>query len=155
MHPFLERSNCMESGRPERESIVVSGRGMAAEGIWEKMLAQLQEHGYGEDDIFAVRLAFEEAFANAVKHGNKMDLSKEVRVDYSITSEQAEITISDQGGGFDPEGIPDPRRCENIYKSQGRGVLLIRSYMDEVVFNPQGNCVYMKRRRRLDDAEKN
>ena len=111
----------------------------------EEVLAKLSEKGFGKDDIFAVRLTLEEAFLNAVKHGNKMDSSKTIKVDYSVSENKLEITITDQGLGFKPDKIEDPRFGENLFKPGGRGLLLMNSYMDMVKYNEQGNSVHMIR----------
>ena len=72
-----------------------------------------------------------------------MDPSKEIKINYSIGNDKVEITMTDQGDGFDPDSVPDPRRKENLYKASGRGLFLIMAYMDEVKFNKKGNSLYM------------
>lgn len=104
-------------------------------------MPKLKAHNFSEDEIFAVHLAMEEAFINAVRHGNKMDPQKEVKIDYLVDDEKLEISMTDEGRGFDPNVVPDPRCGENLYKAGGRGLLLIRSYMDVVEFNKSGNRV--------------
>ena len=94
-----------------------------------------------------MHLALEEAFINAIKHGNKMEPSKAVKIDYSIEPDKIEICMTDEGEGFDPEVIPDPRYGDNLYKPAGRGMLLMRSFMDVVEYNKQGNSVRMIRYR--------
>ncbi len=93
--------------------------------------------------IFAVHLSLEEAFVNAIKHGNHEDPQKSIRVECLITPDKFDVSIADEGFGFDPNGIPDPRRNSNLYKTTGRGVLLIQSYMDLVEYNSRGNCIHM------------
>jgi serine/threonine-protein kinase RsbW len=93
-------------------------------------------------------LALEESLFNAARHGNKLDPEKTVTVDFLINSEKIDLTVTDQGDGFDPEELPDPRKHENLYKYGGRGVLLMRSYMDVVEFNEKGNQVHMVKYRR-------
>ncbi len=109
------------------------------------ILAELKVNNFSEDDIFAVRLALSEAFLNAVKHGNKRDPAKEIKIDYSVNPDEIKISMTDEGNGFDPDCVPDPRCDENLYKDEGRGLLLMRSYMDVVEFNEQGNRVRMVR----------
>ena len=115
----------------------------AAERLSSELLEKARLQGFEEEDLFAIHLALEEAFVNAVKHGNQLDPDKRVFVQCSVTSEKFDITITDQGPGFDPTGLPDPRCPENLCKSSGRGVLLIRAYMDQVDYNPKGNQVHM------------
>jgi len=109
----------------------------------QDLLASLEQFEFGEDAIFAIHLALEEAFLNAVKHGNHNDSEKFIDVECLITPEKFDISISDEGFGFDPDGIPDPRCNGNLYKASGRGILLIQSYMDVVEYNSRGNCVHM------------
>jgi serine/threonine-protein kinase RsbW len=92
-----------------------------------------------------VHLALEEAFLNAIKHGNRMDPAKKVVIDYLVDQEKVEIRMTDEGAGFDPRRIPDPRVGENLYRPEGRGLLLIRSYMHTVEFNERGNSLRMIR----------
>lgn len=109
----------------------------------EELIGKLAEHGFDEDSIFAIHLALEEAFLNAIKHGNHGDSAKTIDVQCLVTPEKFDISISDEGYGFDPDGIPDPRCNGNLYKASGRGILLIQSYMDVVEYNARGNCVHM------------
>jgi serine/threonine-protein kinase RsbW len=105
--------------------------------------ARLLELGYDEDKRWAVRLALEESLVNAMKHGNRLDPARSVRVTYHISSEKAEVRIADQGPGFDPGQVPDPTADENLHKPCGRGIMLMRSYMDAVTFSAGGSEVYM------------
>jgi len=130
---------------PNNYSVVVESRPAAIGDVCRQILSKLQGNSFSEDDIFAIHLALEEAFINAVTHGSKMDPGKEVQIDYSVGSDKIEISITDQGEGFDPQQVPDPRVGENLYKPDGRGLLLINSYMDVVKYNERGNRVYMVR----------
>jgi serine/threonine-protein kinase RsbW len=88
-------------------------------------------------------VALDEAFVNAVKHGNKFDSRKLVRVTADVSPEEARFTIEDEGEGFDVSAIPDPLDPENLFKTSGRGVLFIYSIMDEVKYNERGNRLTM------------
>jgi serine/threonine-protein kinase RsbW len=109
------------------------------------ILDECQKHHFGQEDIFAIKLALEEALVNAVKHGNRLDSAKCVRVQYQVTDQRADIAIEDQGCGFNPADLPNPTSDENLEKSTGRGILLMRAYMSSVVFNPAGNRVTLTR----------
>jgi serine/threonine-protein kinase RsbW len=135
----------MTSETPTSYSLVVESKPSEVVRVCDEVLAKLKEKGFGKDDIFAVHLTLEEAFLNAVKHGNKQDPAKKVMVDYSVTHEKLEITVTDQGNGFKPDNVADPRFGENLFKPGGRGLLLMNSYMDVVKYNEQGNSVYMVR----------
>ena len=133
----------MTSDAPIRCSITVQSTPTVLDGLYRQILDKLRENEFSEDDIFGVHLAFEEGFINAVKHGNKMDDSKTVKVEYSISQEKVEISITDQGKGFSPDSVPDPREGDNLYRPDGRGLLLIDAYMDTVEYRAPGNCLYM------------
>jgi serine/threonine-protein kinase RsbW len=135
----------MVSRAPINFSIVVKSRPSAVVEVCEQVLSKLETNGFDKDDIFAVHLALEEAFLNAVKHGNKMDPNKEVKIDYSIDLDKIEISLTDEGEGFEPSSVADPRYGEDLYKPGGRGLLLMNSYMDVVKFNERGNSLYMVR----------
>jgi len=111
------------------------------------ILAECTKQGFSQDDLFAIRLALEEALINAVKHGNDGNPTKVVRVRYRITADGLEVVIEDEGLGFDPATLPDPTSDENLTVPAGRGILLMRAYMDTVVFSPKGNSVRMTKRR--------
>ena len=133
----------MTSKASINRKIVVESVPSAVEGVCERILAELKANNFSEDDIFAVHLAVEEAFLNAVKHGSKMDPNKEITIHYSVGADEVEISMTDQGNGFDPNIVPDPRCGENLYKTDGRGLFLMRSYMDRVEYNKRGNRVRM------------
>ena len=135
----------MASEAPINCSIVVESRSSAVVDVCKQILSRLEEHNFDEDDIFAVHLTLEEAFLNAVKHGNKMDPTKKIKVDYAIGSDKVEISITDEGSGFEPEAVVDPRVGAGLYEPGGRGMLLMNSYMDIVRYNEQGNSVFMVR----------
>lgn len=130
---------------PQTHSIEVESRMSVIDKVSEQILSELEGNGFSKEDIFAVHLALGEAFINAVKHGNKMDPAKKVKIEYSVGSDKIEVSVTDEGDGFDPEAIPDPRAGKNLYKPDGRGLFLMKSYMDAVQFSEGGNCVYMVR----------
>jgi len=135
----------MAAESPVQCSLVVESEPSALSRPCRQILSALQAKGFSQDDIFAVHLALEEAFLNAVKHGNKMDASKKVTVEYVVDQEKVEISITDEGEGFDPAGIPDPRVGENLYRPEGRGLLLISSYMHIVEYAERGTRLRMVR----------
>jgi len=78
-----------------------------------------------------------------MKHGNKLDRSKTVHIQARITPRRAEITIEDEGPGFDRRSVPDPTTEENLCKCSGRGILLIEAYMDKAIWSKHGRRVKM------------
>jgi serine/threonine-protein kinase RsbW len=119
----------------------------AIRSIEREVLSRLGDLGYDEDHLFAVRLALEEAVVNAMKHGNGFDPTLSVRVSYRAGPDRIEIRVTDEGGGFDPAAVPDPTADENLERPCGRGIMLMRCYMDEVAFSPEGNEVLMVKHR--------
>src|ERR1700719_2430999 len=94
------------------------------------------EAGFDEDQVMQISMAVREAAVNAVLHGNAYDPDKKVKLDFERTSSDLVITIRDQGKGLDLNKIPDPLAPENLLKTSGRGIFLIRSFMDEVHIHP-------------------
>jgi len=90
--------------------------------------------GLDEDERFHLTMAVREAAVNAVLHGNEYDPAKQVAVTLENTGKSLVITVSDQGKGLDPSTLPDPLAPENLLRGTGRGIFLIRSFMDEVHF---------------------
>ena len=101
------------------------------EAASEKLAA---DAGLDEDQRFHVTMAVREAAVNAVLHGNEYDPSKQIAVSLENTGASLVFKIADQGRGLDPDTIPDPLAAENLLRGTGRGIFLIRSFMDEVHF---------------------
>jgi serine/threonine-protein kinase RsbW len=108
-----------------------------------EILDRMKALGYDEDRCFAVRLAFEEALVNAMKHGNAMNPARRVRLRYRVLADRVEIHVCDEGRGFNPCKVPDPTSEENLHKPCGRGIMLMRSYMDKVSYGGSGREVHM------------
>lgn len=125
------------------QTVVIPSDLKQARAVAEEVLAKAQRLGYSEQSIFALKLAMEEALINAIKHGNSNDPSKSVRVVYCIDAARASIRVRDEGPGFQPEQVPDPTAAENLERPSGRGIMLMRAFMDEVEFNEVGNEVHM------------
>jgi serine/threonine-protein kinase RsbW len=115
-------------------------------GVLQYLLERVAKLGLITPEGSNLFVALDEAFVNAVKHGNKNDPTKLVRVGAELSPKEACFTIEDEGEGFDVATIPDPRDPANLFKSSGRGVLLIYNIMDEVEYNAQGNRVKMVKR---------
>ena len=115
--------------------------------VENKILKSAEDFGFNSADMFAIRLCLEEALTNAVRHGNNGDDSKSVIVKYRFEGKDLDLIIEDQGKGFNPEGVPDPRCEQNLCKPGGRGLLLMKSYMDKVEYVGKGNVVHMVKRR--------
>ena len=94
-----------------------------------------------DEELFSIKLALEESLVNAIRHGNKLDTSKKVIVSYGFEGDNLKIEVEDEGSGFDYDHLPDPTDPQNIERPHGRGVMLMRHYMDTVHFNGIGNAV--------------
>ena len=90
--------------------------------------------GFDEDTVSHIAMAVREAAVNAVLHGNSYDKMKHITASFETTTDSLIIRIADQGSGLDPETLPDPLAPENILRGSGRGIFLIRAFMDEVNF---------------------
>jgi serine/threonine-protein kinase RsbW len=93
-----------------------------------------QKAGVDEDELFKITMAVREAAVNAVLHGNAYDPDKRITASFENTGQSLVIRIADQGKGLDPATLPDPLAPENLLRGSGRGIFLIRSFMDEVHF---------------------
>jgi serine/threonine-protein kinase RsbW len=112
--------------------------------------AEARRLGFGEEALFGIDMAVREAVTNAVLHGNKLDESKPVEISFSHTGSEFVITVRDRGVGFDPAGVPDPTAEQNLLKASGRGILFMRSFMDDVAWGRHeegGTLVWMMKRK--------
>lgn len=130
----------MERGESERIEITISSR---FENI--ELVQVIAEHlcenaGLDEDGSHWIGMAVREAVANAIKHGNKLDVGKKVSATFDLRGLQLEITIADEGKGFDPETVSDPLNPKNLMKTSGRGIFYMRTFMDQInySFRPEG-----------------
>jgi serine/threonine-protein kinase RsbW len=128
------------------ERTIPSKRG-AGRTIIDEVLAQLEHRQWSPHESFSVRMALEEAIVNAIKHGNQLDGRKKVRIVCKMSAARLWIRISDEGRGFDPRQVPDPTDPENLEMPSGRGIMLMRSYMNRVEYNDVGNVVEMEKER--------
>jgi serine/threonine-protein kinase RsbW len=130
----------MERGESERIEITISSR---FENI--ELVQVIAEHlcenaGVDEDGSHWVGMAVREAVANAIKHGNKLDIRKKVNATFDLRGFELEITISDEGEGFDPQTVSDPLNPQNLMKTSGRGIFYMKTFMDQITysFSPGG-----------------
>jgi serine/threonine-protein kinase RsbW len=127
--------------------IVIPSEPSEARRVQEEIERQLKASRYSDHEVFSIKLALEEALVNAIKHGNRCDRSKKVHIAYNVLPERFDILISDEGNGFDPQEVPDPTAIENLERPCGRGLMLMRYYMNYVSFNSSGNAVSMTKLR--------
>ena len=128
------------------QSLTIASELTAARQVEQHLITQLRQRNCPQDILFAIRLALEEALSNAIKHGNGLDPSKTVTVEFSVGPDELCIVVTDQGAGFDPSGVPDPTTDDHLEQPNGRGIMLMRAYMDQVDYNSRGNEVRMVKR---------
>ncbi len=106
--------------------------------------------GIGEEGAFGIDMAVREAVTNAVLHGNRQDKNKTIELTLKSLPDAVEISVHDQGPGFNPKEVPDPTKEENILKTSGRGIFFMRSFMDEVdwLIRPEGGTTVRMRKQR-------
>jgi len=111
--------------------------------VLEYLLDRVSKLGLVEIEQSNLFVALDEAFVNAVRHGNRNDPDKLLRVTAELSATEAIFTVEDEGDGFDVHEIPDPTDPDNLFKSNGRGVLLIYNIMDEVEYSDRGKKLKM------------
>ncbi len=109
--------------------------------------------GFGDEGRLDVGLAVREGAINAMKHGNRLDPEISVQLRFALSDKEIRITITDQGEGFVPEETPDPTTSENLWRSSGRGLLLIRSLVDEVSFKRKKTGMELTLAKKLAGSE--
>ncbi|HEY5609761.1 MAG TPA: ATP-binding protein [Thermoanaerobaculia bacterium] len=121
----------------ERIEITISSR---FENI--ELVQVIAEHvcenaGLDDDGSHWIGMAVREAVANAIKHGNKLDIQKKVHATFDVNARQLAIVIVDEGDGFDPSTVSDPLNPQNLMKTSGRGIFYMKTFMDRVDFTFQ------------------
>jgi serine/threonine-protein kinase RsbW len=97
-----------------------------------------RQTGLTDDQLYDVGVAIRETVINAIRHGNRQDVARQVSVEWRGSARDGlSVLVSDEGSGFDPEAIADPLAPENLMKGSGRGLLFMRAYMDEVDISPR------------------
>lgn len=128
------------------EVILPSRRG-AHQPLMEEILQELEKRGWNGRDYFGVQMALEESLTNAIRHGNKLDESKQVSVECKLSDTNFWMRVEDQGEGFIPADVADCTIDACLERHGGRGMLLIKSYMTRVEHNERGNCITMHKTR--------
>lgn len=140
---------------PKRLVVTIPSNLTAGRAVQKQILDDVRRIGVESNAFFAINLALEEALANAIRHGNRLDPGKSVHIEAEVTPRRVEILIEDQGPGFDRSSIPDPTADENLEKCSGRGILLIESYMSNVTWDRGGRRLRMVKELEPHPAPKN
>lgn len=116
--------------------------------VIKRVLDYLETNHWPSRDLFGIHLAMEEALMNAIKHGNRNQKDKKVSVSIAITAQRFYCRITDQGDGFALDDVPDPTCQDALECESGRGLALIRNYMDQAIHNESGNSIELIRERK-------
>jgi serine/threonine-protein kinase RsbW len=138
----------MKANAKLHASLVLASRFENIEVAERALLDLCHRAGCAEDEEYWLVTALREAVANAVRHGNRQDPDRLVRVAYTIANSTVTIRVEDEGEGFDPADIPDPTDPENLLRPSGRGIFYMRQFMNRVDFGPTaagGTAVVMVR----------
>nr|WP_320117771.1 ATP-binding protein [uncultured Marinifilum sp.] len=110
----------------------------------EKLIDDItSSHNISSEIYGKISVAIIEAVNNAILHGNRLDVSKKVKIEYNIDEEAIQFIVEDEGTGFDFANIPDPTLPENLEKTHGRGIFLMNHLADDIEFNENGTLVEM------------
>ena len=143
LHPQIPLTvETTELSLPSRIETVAAAAAAVAEFVGRS--------GVSDDAAFGIDMAVREAVTNAVLHGNRQDENKTVDLVLKSSPDAVEISVHDQGPGFNPEDVPDPTANENILKTSGRGIFFMRTFMDEVdwLIRPEGGTTVRMLKRR-------
>lgn len=143
LHPQIPLTvDTTELSLPSRIETVATAAAAVAEFIGRS--------GISDEAAFGIDMAVREAVTNAVLHGNRQDENKTVDISLKSSPDAVEISVHDQGPGFNPEEVPDPTATENILKTSGRGIFFMRTFMDEVdwLIRPEGGTTVRMLKRR-------
>jgi serine/threonine-protein kinase RsbW len=110
------------------------------------VLRAMDSFGYRDEDIRKMKIVMNEILANAIGHGNRDDHSKKVALGHKIDGKSIEVAVMDEGEGFDPCAIPDPTLPENLGRDRGRGLYIVRKYVDTIEFNARGNRIKIRKK---------
>ena len=143
------RSLPLTDGTTSRVSLTLDSTLASVETVEETALGFARTAGFDLDMAGHLAMVAREAAANAIVHGNKFDTARQIIATFELTPADLIVTVADQGAGLDPDTIPDPLAPENLLRSSGRGVFLMRTFMDQVTFrnlNPGTEITLTKHR---------
>ena len=131
--PIANRGN----GKMEKIHITLESTLQSVDEAETMVMEQANQVGFDDDEQHQIGMAVRECMVNAVVHGNRYNKKKQVHLDVERTGTGIAVTIGDEGEGFDLSSLPDPTSPENLLRQSGRGILLIRAFMDEFDLHPR------------------
>jgi serine/threonine-protein kinase RsbW len=145
----MDKTDQLTDGTASHVTLNLESTLASVETVEQTALDFARRAGFDDDLGSNIAMVVREAAVNAVVHGNKYDPAKSVKASFELTPGQLLIRIADQGEGCDPDTIPNPLAPENLMRSSGRGVFLMKAFMDEVHFRqltPGTEITLVKRR---------
>jgi len=138
-----------EDAEPRRisENHQLQGNRESMDFVQHAILGTMESFDYVEEDLFAVRIAIEEAIANAVLHGHQGDQERLIDIEWTITEKEVSMVVCDSGRGYDESSVPDPTADENLTLPSGRGLAMINAFMSDVSISDGGRRIEMARKR--------
>jgi serine/threonine-protein kinase RsbW len=126
-----------ESGNVEKTHITLDSTLESVDKAEAIAMEEARKLGFDEDEQQQIGMAVRECVVNAVVHGNRYSKNKKVHLDTERSKDRLVFTIGDEGQGFDVNSVPDPLAPENLLNQSGRGIMLIRAFMDEFDLHPR------------------
>ena len=124
------------SQQPRRVDVTLDSK-VESVDLGEELARQVADTaGFDEDEQYKISMAVRECVINALKHGNRGDESKRVQLKFSLQPDRLVVQVGDQGRGFDLAAVPDPLADDNLLRCSGRGLFLVRCFMDELRVGP-------------------
>ena len=138
-----------EDAEPRKisENHQLQGNRESMDFVQHAILGTMESFKYVEEDLFAVRIAIEEAIANAVLHGHQGDQERLIDIEWTITEKEVSMVVCDSGRGYDESSVPDPTADENLTLPSGRGLAMINAFMSDVSISDGGRRIEMARKR--------
>src|SRR5215469_5204907 len=132
----------MSLKEPRRFELTIPSRLEEMEAVHSVIQQAIAAFSLSDELAHWIELSISESMINAIQHGNKADPAKEATLKISSNGDSIEIIVEDQGGGFKMDKVADPTDTANLLKPSGRGILIIRSFMDEVDLSERegGGC---------------
>jgi serine/threonine-protein kinase RsbW len=126
-----------KGGKPEGTETELESSLQSVDKAEAVVLQEAKKLGFDDDEQHQIGVAVRECMVNAVVHGNRYNRNKKVHLDVERSESKLTVTIGDEGGGFDVSALPDPLAPDNLLRQSGRGLLLVRAFMDEFDVHPR------------------
>lgn len=134
-------------GFDESFHVLIASDPTQGQEIQDRIISLMERYEFSARDVFCTRLALAEGVTNAIRHGNRMDPGKQVSIFWAINEQKVRVVIKDEGSGFDTQDLIDPTMDENLERPGGRGIMLMRSFMDALDYSERGTQLTIEKLR--------